>query len=139
MFLNLKAVTVRFNGERSAKRRSIDEMPNANSSLIEQRAIARKRVLVGGVVVTDGGNVSFRCNIKDITTESARITIPGGQPLPPDVYLINLRDQTAHQSKVMWLRGANAGLHFLNSIDLSTATNTSVRFLRQICANNSPK
>lgn len=103
----------------------------------ERRAQARKRVILGAVVTTGTGSITFRCGIKDITPESARIVIADGQLLPAEIYLINLRDQTAHRAQVKWVRGAAAGLHFLTSIDLSTSTDPDTEFLKRIWSNNS--
>ncbi len=117
---------------------TLTKVPDSNSPPpSERRAKARKRVLLGAVVAFGEGNISFRCSIRDITLESACIVIADGQLLPPEIYLITLRDHTAHRAEVKWVRGAAAGLHFLTSIDLSTSTDPSVEFLKRIWSNNS--
>ena len=100
--------------------------------LADRRPNPRKRVLFGGVVVHDQGSYSFNCKIRDLTAEGARIAIPAGQALPSEIYLINLRNQTCHKSKVIWLRGAEAGLTFLSSFDLQTTTDPALGYLKRI-------
>ena len=79
----------------------------------EKRSKPRKRVVFGGVAVYGNGTFSFRCRIRDISENSARIVIPEGQPIPSEIYLINLHDQTAYKARVISIRGTEAGLLFL--------------------------
>jgi hypothetical protein len=102
----------------------------------DKRGSPRKRTLLSGVITMEKGNISFRCGIKDISSRGARIIITEGQRLPSEIYLINLRDGTAHRAEVKWIREATAGLHILTSIDLSTATDRGVEFLKRIWRNH---
>jgi hypothetical protein len=104
---------------------------------VERRANPRKRVVLGAVVAIDKGNISFKCRIRDISSDGARILIAEGQPLPSELYLINLRDKLAHRAHVMWIRENEAGLVLFSTIDLSTSNDPEAEFLRRIWNNNS--
>jgi hypothetical protein len=105
-----------------------DELP----PLTENRAKPRRRVVLGAVAVLGGGNMSFKCRIRDLSADGARIVVPDGQVLPSEIYLINLRDQIAHRAHVVWTRGIESGLNLNASIDLATSTDPSVAFLKSI-------
>ena len=107
--------------------------------LAERRAKPRNRVLLGAVAVYDNGKFSFRCRIRNIAADNARIVIPLGQILPSEIYLINLRSHTAHKAKVVWAREAEAGLHFLSSMDLLALTDPGLEYLKRIWSANSTR
>jgi hypothetical protein len=99
---------------------------------VDRRLKPRKRVLLSGAVVYGDGKFSFQCKIRDVTADDARIVIPAGQPLPSEIYLINMHDQTAHKANVMWLRNIDAGLRFVSTFTLPIANDPSLEFLNRI-------
>jgi hypothetical protein len=100
--------------------------------LADRRPKPRKRVLFGGVVVYGQGTYSCACKIRDLTTDGARILLPAGQPLPADLYLINLRSQTGHKANVIWHQGTEAGLTFLSTFNLHALEDPSLAYLKRI-------
>lgn len=100
--------------------------------MADRRPKPRKRVLFGGVVVYAQGAYSCGCKIRDLTTDGARIVIPAGQPLPAEIYLINLRSQTGHKANVIWVRGAEAGLVFESTFSLQSLDDPSLGYLKRI-------
>lgn len=100
--------------------------------LADRRPKSRKRVLFGGVVVYGQGAYSCSCKIRDLTTDGARILIPAGQPLPAEIYLINLRSQTGHKANVIWHHGTEAGLAFQSTFNLQSLDDSSLGYLKRI-------
>ena len=106
---------------------------------VDRRIQARKRVILGAVAVGGVGNTSFKCRIKDLTQNSARIVVPERQVVPTSIYLINIRDRTAHGAVVIWTRGLESGLQLVSTIDLATTADPSDEFLKKIWTAHSPR
>lgn len=110
----------------------------ASKSLIPQhpesdrRPQKRKRVLIGARVTYGDGAHYFDCTIRDLSEAGARITLPRGQPMPSNVYLINLRDRTAHEASVKWNNGTEAGLAFNTSFALAEVTDPQLGYLKRL-------
>ncbi len=98
----------------------------------ERRPQRRTRVLLGALIVYHDGAQHFDCMMRDLTSVGARIALPRNQPMPSLVYLINMRDRTAHEAKVAWNSGKAAGLSFLNSFPLSEITDPKLSYLKQL-------
>jgi|SRR6185437_2553235 hypothetical protein len=98
----------------------------------ERRPQRRTRVLLGGLVAFFDGAQHFDCTIRDLTKTGARISLPRNQPIPSNVYLINMRDRTAHQAKVAWNNGKGAGLSFVKSLSLSEITDPKLAYLKRL-------
>ncbi len=65
------------------------------------------------------GSKYFPCTILDLTPDGARITVPGKPLLPTELHLINIKGQYAQRALVAWAKDAEAGLKFLEYIDLA--------------------
>jgi PilZ domain len=102
--------------------------------LADRRPEPRKRVLLGGIVVSDDGNFTFNCKIRDVSPRGARIAVPEGQNLPPEFYLIFVREHMAYRAHPVWRRGDEAGLVFTASHDIKAITDPSLLHLAQIWA-----
>lgn len=100
--------------------------------LADRRPNPRKRVLFGGVVVYGQGAYSCGCKIRDLTTDGARIVVPAGQPLPADLYFINLRSQTGHKATLIWHHGTEAGLAFQSTFNLHALDDPGLGYLKRI-------
>lgn len=98
----------------------------------ERRPQRRRRVLLGGLIAFLEGAQHFDCTIRDVTNAGARISLPRNQPIPSTVYLINMRDRTAHEAGVAWNSGKEAGLSFLKSYPLNEITDPKLSFLKQL-------
>jgi hypothetical protein len=101
--------------------------------LTERRPKPRKRVLFGGRVSYLDGTQHFDCSIRDLSETGARITLKPGLPIPSKVYLIDTRNRTAHEAKVVWNNGREAGLEFVTSFALSAIDNPQLLYLRRLC------
>lgn len=98
----------------------------------ERRPQRRTRVLLGGLIAFFDGTQHFDCTIRDLTISGARISLPRNQPIPSMIYLINMRDRTAHEAKIAWNNGKEAGLSFLKSFPLSEITDSKLSYLKQL-------
>ena len=98
----------------------------------DRRPGRRRRTLLGGRVAFGGGAFVFDCAIRDLTEAGASITVPKTQLLPNRVYLIGLRDRLVYEADVAWRKGAEAGLTFLSTMQLSELTDTKLSYLHKL-------
>ena len=109
----------------------------AGSSIVTDRRPKRRRdVLLPGLLACDGGKQVLHCTIRDLSEGGARISLTRQLQFPAALYLINLRDRTAHQAQVTWCGTAEAGLAFSKSFALNGITDPALGFLRQIWMNH---
>ena len=98
----------------------------------ERRPQRRTKVLLGGLIAFFDRAQHFDCTIRDLTNSGARILLPRNQPIPSKVYLINMRDRTAHETKVAWNNGKEAGLAYITSFPLSDIADPKLSYLKQL-------
>ena len=101
--------------------------------LAERRPKPRKRVLFGGRVTYSEGAKHFDCSIRDLSESGARISLKPGVPIPSSVYLIDTRNRTVHESRVVWNNGREAGLQFIKSFPLSGIDDPRLSYLKRLC------
>ena len=99
--------------------------------IAERRPSVRRRALLGGIIICDEGHQSFSCIIRDVTVGGARVTIPN-RLIAGRVYLINIREECAYEANVVWARTTEAGLSFLNLIDLNKSEETNPPYVRRL-------
>src|SRR6185369_6906705 len=102
-----------------------------SSSILERRPKRRKRVLLGGIVVSADGSHSFNCSIRDVSETGGRILL-NGQQVPSQFYLIEVRDRVAHEAKVIWENEKEVGVSFENTFRLADITDPAKYFLSQL-------
>ena len=100
--------------------------------LAERRVKPRKKVLFAGVIVYGEGDFAINCRIRDLTETSARVTLPASQNLPDELYLINMKEQTAHKARMVWQRKNDIGLALEASHDLRKLSGRRLGYLVQI-------
>lgn len=98
----------------------------------ERRPQRRTRVLLGGLIAFFEGTQYFDCTIRDLTNTGARVSLPRNQPIPSNVYLVNMRDRTAHEARVAWNNGKEAGLSFIKSFPLSETSEPKLIYLKKL-------
>lgn len=112
----------------------------AGSSIVAERRPKRRRdVLLPGLLACDGGRLVLHCTIRDLAESGARIALARQPQFPATLYLINLRDRTAHQANVTWCGAAEAGLAFSKSFALNGITDPALGFLRRIWMNHATR
>ena len=88
-------------------------------------------MLYARIAYHDGAH-HFDCTIRDLTNAGARISLPKNQPIPSMVYLIDMRDRTAHEANVAWNNGKEAGLSFISSFPLNEIVDPKLSYLKQL-------
>lgn len=92
----------------------------------------RKRVYLNGKLVYGDGAFSFDCLIRDVSHGGAKIVVRRTQMMPHNLYLIAVKDQLAHEAKVVWLNVPARGLQFVNTYRLNDNLPEEVKFLRPL-------
>lgn len=100
--------------------------------IAERRPNRRRRTLLGGRVTFEDGTQVFDCTIRDLSNGGARITLPERQPVPPRVFLINMRDRLVYESAIVWKRSGEAGLSFLRTLPLGELADTELDYMRKL-------
>jgi hypothetical protein len=57
--------------------------------------------------------------------------VRGSAILPENLYLVIHRDQQAYRAKVVWRNGSQAGLTFIDAIDLTSALPLNLSYLKR--------
>jgi hypothetical protein len=92
----------------------------------------RKRTLINGRVVHQDVGGSLDCTILDLSVSGARIRTAPGHVLPSHFHLINMRDRTAYEVKVVWQKDQFAGLQFDSTYILGGSLPEHLQYLRKI-------
>jgi hypothetical protein len=86
-----------------------------------ERRTPRHRVLLAGVVVLDDLGVSFRCAIRDRSSQGARLRLPPGLLAPGQFQMIDVADGYAYEATTKWRNHPEVGVALTNPINLRTA------------------
>lgn len=113
-------------------------MAEGNSPPKENRSLRRNRALLSAVGVSTDGALTFDFTIRDLSAHGCKIRT-NSVPFPDQFYLINIRDQVAHDAIVTWKRNGEAGLKWNNVIPLVGAPDTRFEHLRRIWAERAPR
>ncbi len=92
----------------------------------------RKHTLMTGRIVHEDGVTVLDCTILDVSSSGAHIRFPHGRSIPTRFHLINVRDRTAHDAKVVWRNAEHAGLLFEASYTLSGSIPHHLSHLRKL-------
>ena len=82
--------------------------------VVDGRRTPRKRVILGAKIVYNEGAYSVDCRIRDLSEGGARVVLAPGLIIPTRVILIDVRNSTAYESEVAWLKAPEFGLRFLS-------------------------
>lgn len=106
--------------------------PPALPRNVERRPERRRRTLLGGCIVFDEGKQVFDCTIRDLSKGGARITLPTGQSVPKNVYLIHLRDRLVYDADIVWRKDGEAGLSFASVLQLAELADGKLAYLQRL-------
>lgn len=98
----------------------------------EQRSSSRQRVLLSALVVQRDMKASFRCGIRDVSDEGARLVAPEGYVIPSDFLLIDISAGRAYEAQVAWRRHPQVGVAIRTPMDLQDPTSSLSRRLRTL-------
>ena len=94
----------------------------------EKRRRLRRGTPNDGVITWNNGRHYFSCLVRNQTPDGAKVSVPN-RVIPSEVHLINIRGQYAHRAQLAWMKNTEAGLVFLEFIDLTQGTTTDLRHL----------
>ena len=97
----------------------------------ERRQKRRSRVLIGGVIVSRDGAQTWDCSVKDLSDTGARIVLGPGLVIQEHCYFVELKNGTAYEATVSWIRAPLVGLNFDASYPLGDLTDPKLQFLRR--------
>lgn len=98
----------------------------------------RARALLQGRLVYGEGLMTLDVTIRDWSAKGARVRLPTQAPLPPEVFLLNVKERAAYQAKIAWRRHPDIGLVFLDQVDLSGPT-VPAKVLRRLLQEAAPR
>ncbi|HUO97136.1 MAG TPA: PilZ domain-containing protein [Rhizomicrobium sp.] len=96
------------------------------------RLEARKRVLMAGMVVQEGGADPFACTVLDVSASGARVRVGADRMVPSQFHLVVVRDRTAHKVQVMWRRQQLAGVRIESTHPIDQTLPDELRFLQRL-------
>jgi len=84
----------------------------------DKRSAPRRRVLLSAIVVNREFDAVFRCQVRDVSENGARLVIPDSFLVPAGFWLIAVSSGLAYEAKLVWRRYPNAGISFGEPVDL---------------------
>lgn len=94
----------------------------------EHRKLARKNVLMTGVLCDANGEAASECTIHDMHTQGAAVS-HGKLAVNTKVYLIDVGSNNAHEARVAWSKDDRSGLQFTRSYGLGLGLPHTLKFL----------
>ncbi len=98
----------------------------------DQRRSTRQRVLLSALVVHPDFAISFKCGIRDVSEEGAKLKAPPGLLIPSDFMLIDIGAGKAYEARTAWRRYPYVGVSIRGPIDLVEPHGRMARKLRAL-------
>ena len=106
--------------------------PAPQTSSADQRAAARRRVLLAGKLVYGDADLTIPCGIRDLSESGARVRVSGPVALPQKLILVEQRTGQAFECEIAWRRLPEVGLKFLAVHDLTSGDPNERKMLKRI-------
>jgi hypothetical protein len=107
-----------------------DELETGGQALAPREP--RRRTLLGARVVFNNGNSTVDCQVRDVAEHGARLSLHGTVTLPDEFELHFLQQGDARRVRVVWQRGANIGVRYLDDPRETRNKNAEVARLAEI-------
>lgn len=111
----------------------------SSQAVQDERSGLRKRSLLSGKLVSEAGDVSFDCVIRDLSETGARVKLPVGFVIPDSLWLIHVVGGVAYRVEVRWRNDRELGLSFLEAHDMNAPTPARLVRLRLLWLECSPR
>jgi hypothetical protein len=98
----------------------------------DQRRSTRQRVLLSALVVHPDFAITFKCGIRDVSEEGAKLKAPPGLLIPSDFMLIDIGAGKAYEARTAWRRYPYVGVSIRGPIDLVEPQGRMARKLRAL-------
>ena len=92
----------------------------------------RKKAQLRGLLVLLDGSETADCRVEDVSAAGARIYVDEGLTVPPHCFLLVTGKEVAQEVNVVWVKGPELGLKFINTYPLESVRNTNLQFLRSL-------
>jgi hypothetical protein len=98
----------------------------------DKRASPRHRVLLSALLVNHEFNTIFRCQVRDVSDQGARLNIPDCFLVPAGFWLIALSSAVAYEARLAWRRFPSVGVSLGEPIELEEPTSRIGGKLRSV-------
>ena len=98
----------------------------------DQRRAPRQRVLLTALVVHPDFAITFKCGIRDVSEEGAKLKAPPGLLIPSDFLLVDIRAGNAYEARTAWRRYPFVGVSIRGAMDLAEPQGRTARKLRSL-------
>ena len=98
----------------------------------DKRRAPRRRVLLSAVIVDHDFSTTFRCQVRDVSDQGARLNIPDAFLVPAGFWLIALSAGLAFEARLAWRRFPSLGVSLGEPIDLNDPPTAVGRKLRSV-------
>jgi hypothetical protein len=116
------------------------EQAQAQTASRDRRRLARRRMLLTGVIAYAGLNISFRCAIRDRSPGGMRLKLPNGLTAPDRFWLIDVAEAVAYEANVAWRKAPEIGVALAEATPLGAPTaDANQRQLRALWVEASPR
>jgi len=131
-FLEVKFPAPADGGGEAQPFREVEDRRSADRRTGDQRASARRRVLLSALVVRRDYGGMFRCGVHDVSNQGARLKIPTGLLLPSEFWLIATSAGLAYEAQTVWRIYPSVGVRVGEPIDLHEPVTRVARKLRTL-------
>jgi hypothetical protein len=97
-----------------------------------RRVGARRRVLLGAIIVDLDANFCLRCRLENISDSGACLKLSERRFLPPTFWLVATTSGLAYKSRIAWRCDDRLGVSVEDPSDLSDPRNLIERRLRRV-------
>ena len=95
----------------------------------ESRKVPRKRALLTARIAYGDGAFSSEATIKNISEAGAKLVVPKGQPIPEELFMIDVKAGIAYEAKTVWRHPPEVGLSFTAAHPLDETLPSNLKFL----------
>ncbi len=106
-------------------------MGRTTDAKTNKRSEARKAANGRGRIVFPDRIAFLECTVLDTSASGAHLRLGRRSALPPEFYLLNVRDRTVHRVTVAWEKGEHIGLRFSESHVLDSELPHDLDFVRK--------
>jgi hypothetical protein len=98
----------------------------------DKRSAPRRRVLLSAMIVSHDFNSIYRCQIRDVSDQGARLNVPDSFLGSAGFWLIALSSGLAYEAKLAWRGFPSLGVSLGEPIDLEETTSRIGQRLRSV-------
>ena len=97
-----------------------------------RRIEPRQRTFLGGKLVFGPQDLTADCTIRNLSGHGAKIQCSLTPNLPPDLWVVVVKQAIAHRATIAWRRGEEFGARFHEAHDLKATTDPRLDVVRRV-------